>query len=62
MARQLVQHVVEEPDAGVHVVLAAAVQVEADADLRLLRLAFHVGLAHRHCPLSAGLLTRRSIL
>jgi hypothetical protein len=46
MARQLLQHVVEEADPGLHVIGALAVEIDGDGDLGLGGLAFDAGLAH----------------
>ena len=46
VAGHLVEHVVEEADAGGERGLAGAVQVELDADLRLERVADDFNLAH----------------
>ena len=47
VARDLVEHVVEEADAGRELRGAAAVEVDADADLRFLGVAADVGGARR---------------
>jgi arginase family enzyme len=44
MARDLIQHVVEEPDAGVKAPLAAAIQIDAHGDLRFSRMADNLGM------------------
>jgi uncharacterized protein (UPF0254 family) len=46
VAGDLVEHVVEETDAGVELTLAAAVQVDLDADLGLEGIAGYFGLPH----------------
>jgi division protein CdvB (Snf7/Vps24/ESCRT-III family) len=46
VARDLVQHVVEEADAGGELGNAAAVEIEDDADLRFQGVARDVGLPH----------------
>ena len=55
VARELVQHMVEEADARRNVGRARSVEIEADLDARLFRLACDDALAHgyiRHpCPL-----------
>ena len=56
MTRQLFEHVVEETDAGLHVILTCAVQIERDEDLGFLGLALDGGHAafvvvvHVFCP------------
>ncbi len=47
VAAQLLQHVVEEADAGLDVVLAGAVEIDGGGDARLLGGARHVGAAVR---------------
>jgi hypothetical protein len=46
------QHVIEETDAGGHAVLAAAVQVEGYADVRLTGPPLYSCLSFNHDPLS----------
>ena len=46
MARQLVQHVIEEADAGLVVVGAGAVEVDLDGNIGLGGLAGDLGSAH----------------
>ena len=46
VAGNLVEHVVEETDAGVELTLAAAVEVDPDADLRLEGVAGYFGVPH----------------
>jgi hypothetical protein len=45
MARQLIKHVVEKADAGRKLALPAAVEIDDDTDLRLLRFAHDFGSA-----------------
>ncbi len=45
VARHLVEHVVEEADPGRQFGLARAVEIHAHADLRLFRIALHLGHA-----------------
>ena len=45
VARDLVEHVVEETDPGGQLRLARAVEIDAHADLRLLGIALHLGHA-----------------
>ncbi len=47
VARQLLQHVIEEADAGLDVVGAGAVEPDGAADARLLCVALDGGLAQR---------------
>ena len=51
VARDLVEHVVEEADAGGQLRRAAAVEIDAHADLRLLGVALHLG---RSCHVRVG--------
>jgi hypothetical protein len=65
VARELVEHVVEERDAGGEARLAAAVEVERHEDLGLLGVALDFGLAHdefrglRRGPRGVGHFLRR---
>ena len=75
VARQLLQHVVEEADAGLHVVAAGAVEIDGDGDSRLgglavkssaLRIAIVLkgsaaltGAQRCHCPLTKRLMRGR---
>ena len=54
MARDLVEHVVEERDAGGEARLAAAVEVEGHLDLGLLGVALDFGLAHWDASAEGG--------
>ena len=46
VAGNLVEHVVEEPDAGVELTLAAAVEIDLDSDLGLEGVAGYFGVPH----------------
>jgi hypothetical protein len=46
MARQLIEHMIEETNAGCNIGKARPIEVEADFDARLLRLACDCALAH----------------
>src|SRR4051794_18725042 len=54
MAGQLLQHMVDEADAGLDVIDAAAVEIDARLDLGLGGLAFDAGLAHGLLTLCCG--------
>jgi hypothetical protein len=46
MTRQLIEHMIEETNAGCNIGKARPIEVEADFDGRLLRLAYDCALAH----------------
>ena len=50
VAGQLVEHVIEEADAGLVVINPGAVEIDGDRDLGLGGLAGDVGCAHGACP------------
>ena len=50
MPRQLVQHVIEEPDAGLVVIDTRPVEVDLDRDIGFRRLAADAGTAHVLSP------------
>src|SRR5512132_987409 len=54
MAGQLLQHVVEESDAGLDLIGALAVEIDVRLDLGLGGLAFDAGLAHGPLALCCG--------
>ena len=56
MARKLVQHVIEEPDTGLVVILAGAVQIDLDRDFGLGGLTADLCAAHGRNPFASGAL------
>jgi hypothetical protein len=46
MARQLIEHMIEETNPGCNIGKARPIEVEADLDARLIRLACDCALAH----------------
>ena len=46
---QLLEHVIEEPYAGLDVIGPSTIQIERNGQLRLGRLPFNRGLAHEQC-------------
>src|SRR5271170_1088787 len=60
MTRQLIEHMIEETNPGCNIGKARPIEVEADLDARLIRLAYDCALAHGDflClkPLSAAVI------
>ena len=54
VTRQLVQHVIEESDAGLHVITALAVEVDSHGNLRLAGVARDRGGALAHLVSAGG--------
>src|SRR4029077_8223557 len=46
MTREVIEHMIEETNAGCNIGKARSIEVEADFDARLLRLAYDCALAH----------------
>jgi hypothetical protein len=46
MTRELIEHMIEETNAGCNIGKARPIEVEADLDARLLGLAYDCALAH----------------
>jgi hypothetical protein len=66
MARQLIEHMIEETNAGCNIGKARPIEVEADLDACLIRLAYDCALAHGDFEalscFCAGVIARRAAL
>src|SRR6202050_4929296 len=66
MTRELIEHMIEETNAGCNIGKARPIEVEADLDARLLRLAYDCALAHGDFEalswFARGVIARRAAL